>query len=240
MKYTEHYRVNSHDTDPGGTVRPSAMLRYIQETANLQHFNIGPTTAELREANKAFILSRTAMSIYSPLYDFDEITVQTWFSEIKGYSITRYGRITRGDELIAESGSVWAMIYIDSKKLYRPQYEDYKFTPDEKLDFEIPQRIRIPKDAEMTLMGERTVRYSDIDINRHMNNTVYPDMLCDFVPDMDGLRVSSFAISYNAEAPLGVSFKVYMLREGNEAYFRTVLPEGNIGIEAHMSFEETE
>ena len=60
MIYTEEYRINSHDCDFNGVVRPSAVLRYMHETANLQMQTYGPSNDKLRTDNKAFILSKSA------------------------------------------------------------------------------------------------------------------------------------------------------------------------------------
>lgn len=68
MKWTEKYRINTHDCDPAGFVRASLVLRYMQETANLQMKNLGPTNEQLRDEGRAFLLSRINMSLYNPLY----------------------------------------------------------------------------------------------------------------------------------------------------------------------------
>ena len=58
MIYTEHYRVRWHDTDANRTVRPSQLLVYMQETANLQMEKYGPSLSHMRDVDqKAFILS---------------------------------------------------------------------------------------------------------------------------------------------------------------------------------------
>ena len=41
MKYTEKYKVRWHDTDAKGRVRPTGILTYMQETANLQFVSHG-------------------------------------------------------------------------------------------------------------------------------------------------------------------------------------------------------
>ena len=43
MKWTEEYRINVHDTDLNGIVSVSGLLRYMQDTANLQMAGQGPS-----------------------------------------------------------------------------------------------------------------------------------------------------------------------------------------------------
>lgn len=213
------------------------MLRYAQETANLQHYKIGPSLAELRADNKAFILSRVSMNLYRPLHEFETIDVSSWLCNAHGYSILRCANILRDGVVIAELSSVWALVAVDSRKLLKIDDTKLNFTVDEPLKLDAPTRIRIPKSVDMILVGERTVGYSDIDYNYHMNNTNYPDMLCNFLPDMIGKRVVSFSISFGNEARLGETFKIYCGEDDGVYYFRTIKSDGSVGVEAEMTVD---
>ena len=54
-KHRERYRASEHDIDFNGVVRPSILLRYMQETNFLQHVNNPPTLAELRKEVEKFL-----------------------------------------------------------------------------------------------------------------------------------------------------------------------------------------
>ena len=91
----------------------------------------------------------------------------------------------------------------------------------------------------MELVGERKIVYSDIDYNRHMNNTHYPDMLCDFTPEIRSHRAIGFTLSFLHEAAFGHTLKVYRAERGEgEYYFRTVNEEGNTCLEALLLTEK--
>lgn len=237
MKWSETYRINTHDCDPTGTVRASLVLRYMQETANMQMKNLGPTNDELRREGRAFLLSRINMSLYHPLHAGDDITVESWACESRGVSFNRCFQIRRGDEVIAEAASVWGLVGINEHKLYRVEDITLGFGTDEPLELDSPRRVHIPKELNLALVGERPVVYSDLDVNNHMNNTNYPDMLCDFVPDMIGKRVISLSISFANEARLGETLKVYMAESDGVYYFRTIRRDGLINVEAAMMLE---
>ena len=55
-----------------------------------------------------------------------------------------------------------------------------------------PIRFRLPADAPLREVGRHLVTYADVDVNRHMNNTKYADLLCSYLP-MDGARVSAMS-----------------------------------------------
>ncbi len=238
MKWTENYRVNSHDCDASGKVRPALILRYMQETANLQLRALGPTSEQLIAEDRTFILSRINMSIYGALHAYDNITVSSWACESRGVSFNRCYQIRRGDELIAEAASVWGLIGISSRRIYRVEDIALVFDTDEPLELDAPRRVHIPRELSLALVGERTIAYSDLDINQHMNNTNYPDMLCDFIPDAVKKRILSISISFAGEARIGETLKVYMRESDGQYYFRTIRSDGSINVEAMIMVED--
>jgi acyl-ACP thioesterase len=89
----------------------------------------------------------------------------------------------------------------------------------------------------MEAVGERTIVYSDLDFNRHMNNTKYPDMICDYLPDMDGKWVTSLSLSYLREAAFGDTLTVYRAPvegDGEGYLIRTKRPDGVVCLEAEI------
>lgn len=236
MKFSEKFTVNSHQCDAHGIVRPTALMTYMQEAANIQLRTYGPSGDELREHGQAFVLSRIGMSFYAPLYAYNTYTMQTWACESRGYSFFRCHRLLNGNEVLAEAISVWALLDIAAKKPLRTTEFHPNFGTDEMLAFEVPSRIRILPER-LKLAGEHTVRYSETDINRHMNNTVYADMLCDYI-DVAGRRPIHMNINYFNEAPLGEVLKVYLEEAGHDLFrFRTLREDGKINVEAEIVLE---
>ena len=71
-----------------------------------------------------------------------------------------------------------------------------------------------------------------------MNNTRYPDMLCDYLPLEDTGRIRGFVLSYLHEAAFGDTLDVRMHRQDESAYFRTVNEDGQTCLEAQILFRE--
>ncbi len=221
MKHTELFTVKWHDTDANRTVKPSEILVYMQETANLQLERAGLSLDKLRdERGIGFILSKIKIVFHAPLYAYDKISVRTWTCESRGYSFLRCFDIHKGEELIAEAVSVWALVDINSRRLVRSDEFDLGVENDEMLDIELPRRIK-PATDEFSLVGERTIRYSDKDYNMHMNNTKYPNMLCDFMPidKISGIR--EMTLEFIRESALGDTLSFYSRAEGEDIYFKT-------------------
>ena len=242
MKWTEKHTVSTLETDMAETVTVSAILRLFQNTANLQCKNIRPSNEELRERGYAFVVSRMNLSIYKPLFAYDGIEVSTWACESRGAAFNRCFEIKRDGMKVAEAASVWALLDIGSKRICRVAdftegYLAGDFEPMVELDS--PKRIKIPESARLALDGEYRVSYRDADLNGHMNNTVYADFLCGFLP-MEGKRVSTFSICYQSEAPLGCELKIYVGADADEEgkyYLRTVKDDGRTNVEAEIMLE---
>ena len=67
----------------------------------------------------------------------------------------------------------------------------------------------------MEKADERKVYYSNIDRNNHMNNTFYPDILFDYLPDsyLDTLKGKTVTVQYSSEILCGEHFTVYKKEE---------------------------
>ena len=239
MKFTYHYQTKWHDTDANREVRPSQILAYMQETSNYHLCSAGMSLDELRDRHGlAFLLSRVAMKIYTPLHTNEEIDVQTWVCESRGLSFHRCFRVLRGSEVIAEAFTVWALMDLGGRKLLPVTAFPYNIEPDLPLGQELSSRVRLPSIDLMQKVGERKIVYSDIDYNGHMNNTRYPDMLCDFAPDIRSRRAVGVTLSFLNEAAYGEVMSVYRMERATGEYcFRTVNEEGKTCLEAYLQVE---
>ena len=93
MKWTETFRINSHDCDPAGCVRASLILRYMQETANLQLQNLGPTGDELAELASEFVTITPESSRALPAEELAKLL------KSEGKPVTVGGEIADGIEI---------------------------------------------------------------------------------------------------------------------------------------------
>ncbi len=219
MRYTESIRVNSHDTDARGIVRPSALLRYMQEAANLQMHTLGPSNESLWDNGYAFLLSRIELHVARDLTAYETVTVQSWACESRGSRFLRCGRILAEDGTsVAEVTGVWALKDTKTGRFLVNGELAMGFTPEEPLpDFALP-RLREPK-ATMAPCGTFVVPYTAIDRNHHMNNTFYPDLFFGALPDFSHLRLRRMLLDYRTEARFAQTLTVSCAPDGENRYF---------------------
>ncbi len=239
MKFTKQYTVKWHDTDANRNLTPTHLLMYMEETSDHHLREAGMSLDELRDRRGlAFLISRIAARIYRQIHVGEVIDVETWVCESRGLSFIRCYRVLRGGEVVAEAYTVWALLDIATKRLLPSSDFPYDIVPEEPLGGALTVRMRLPAIAGMAPVGERRIVYSDIDYNGHMNNTHYPNMLCDFTPDIRNLQVTGFTLSFLREAAFGETLQVFRMPcEGGHS-FRTVDSAGNTCLEAMLLTEE--
>lgn len=240
MKYVCEFDVNSHDTDVCGNLRASAVLRYMQEAANLQLYTTGYSYDQMRKDGKAYILSRLNLSVYGAVRAHDKLIAETWLYDRRVAEFYRAHRLYCRGVLAAEAITVWALVGVADKKIYRvTEIDTSMHTDTDTVGIDAPGRVNL-RDVALSLCGEREVYYADCDGNGHMNNTVYPDMLFSFTPEArrkTGERVVSLKASFLNEAPLGDVLKIYSAVNDGARCFRTVRSDGKTNVEAEMVIE---
>ena len=238
MIFSKQYETRWHDTDACRTLRPGAMLTYFEETADLHVRSMGKSLDDMRDENcLGFILARMTMVFYMPVKADTKLTIQTWTSEGRGFSTERNFRALVNDVPVAEATSMWALVDVNSHKPVKIANAPFVFRHEPSLVLDAPTRLSIPKDIIWEEAGMRRISYSDIDYNLHMNNTRYPDMLCDFMPDMNGKRMSRVTMSFVGEAALGHTLTVFRGEQNGIFYFRTIDGEKTC-LEAQAEFAD--
>ena len=107
MGYKETYTINWHDTDAARELRPSALLTYMQETANRQFEALGRPLDQMRDKEGlGFVLTRITVQIDKPMHAYEQIEVETLPADTsRGFSYLRGFVVRRGGEVVARAMS---------------------------------------------------------------------------------------------------------------------------------------
>lgn len=243
-RYTQTYEVMSHDVDVNNNARPSVIATLMQETANHHMRDRRPTYYELFEEGKSYVLIRYSCDIFGSLNPYDQVTVHTWTCESKGATFVRcYAMEKKGVE-IARAYTEWAVVDIKSGHIFKVTDIDCaNFEKDEALTLDMPNKFRFPEDVEFSCCGEKEIFYGDCDMNYHMNNTHYQDILWNYIPDVEKKIITGFSLRFMKEAHLGKKLEIYMakgddVQGGEERWYFKTLVEDSINIEAIIRCRE--
>lgn len=242
MKYEEEYKISSHDADTNNNIKPSLILRYLQETANHQMRDRKPSYYDLFFEGKAFILTRVSYEILEHAHQYDRINVKTWRCQEKGATFIRCFTMEKEGKIIVKAYSEWAVADHNTGRLARADEIDISnYDMDEPVELSLPLKFRLPKDLVFKEVGTVNVSLTEVDMNRHMNNTYYPDILWNYIPDPLNKKVTSVNIRYRKEAPLWSDLTIAMAEmkasqaidpRAEQLYCFKTFIYGNVNIEA--------
>ena len=236
MEYRMKTEVDVHDVDFNGVAKTSSIMKYIQSAAQCQLTEGGMSYDNLKSNNRAFILSRVKLEILKPLRAYTPLTAVTYPCESRGYSFLRCYQLESDGEVVARAISVWALIDTESRALVK--VNDFNLgLPTLPQNGLVLEAMKLP--SNMTDIGGYGVHYGDVDQNRHMNNTKYPDMYSNFLP-LNGKMIRSITISYSNEAQIGEKLRVQRGEENGLFYFRTVRSDGKVNSEAQIELCDIE
>ena len=238
--YTWELKIASYDAGRDKRLRPSNQLKLQQEVGELHLGAGGLTWEEFYRHGMVFVLTRLNSVIHrAPLLD-EKVWLRTWHRDTKGAQFYRcYQFLDAAGQSLIESVSAFALVDPVEHKLLRPDvFERFGVgvQPERKNGCPDPGRLRPP--AELAPAGSRRVYWSDTDYNGHLNNTVYADILCDFLPGgMAGKQITGFSIAFLKEAMEGEELAISACSAGGEAWISAVHGRGTC-FEARASFAE--
>ena len=226
--------VDIHDVDYNGIAKTSSLMRYIQSAAQAQLTENSMSYEELRDMKRCFVLSRIRLEVSRPIRAYTPVTAITYPCESRGYSFLRCYELIQDGISVAKAISVWALIDTASRALVRVNDFDLNLplcTPNDL----ILGHIKMP--SELMDVGGYGVHYGDVDQNKHMNNTKYPDMYSNYLP-LEGKMIKAITIHYNNEARIGDKLRVCRAQVGDSYFFRTIRSDGKINSEAQIELSD--
>ena len=113
MKFSHSFRVEPSDIDEQGHVNNVAYLRWKQDVA-VAHWRKA-ATAEQQE-RFAWVVVRHEIDYKKQAFLSDEIKATTWVGEWSKVTCERFTEITRGDDLLVQSRTVWCMLDRETAK----------------------------------------------------------------------------------------------------------------------------
>ena len=236
MEYRMKTEVDVHDVDYNGVAKTSSIMKYIQTAAQCQLTESGMSYDNLKKANRAFILSRVKLEVLKPIRAYAPLTAITYPCESRGYSFLRCYALESDGVIVAKAISVWALIDTETRSLVKVNDFELGLTTMPKNNL-ILTAMKLP--SGLIDIGGYGVHYGDVDQNRHMNNTKYPDMYSNFLP-LENKMIRSITINYSSEAQIGEKLRVQRGEENGFYYFRTVRSDGKVNSEAQIELCDIE
>ena len=178
--------------------------------------------ATLNENHYTWVLSRLAVELEDMPRQYEEFSIQTWVENVyRLFTDRNFAILNNEGKPIGYARSVWAMISMETRKpadlltLHGGSITGY--VCDKECPIGKPGRVKV---AEKTPLFHYQIRYSDIDINGHVNSIKYIEHILDLFPI--GLfkekRIKRFEMAYVAESYYDDTLNFYREKVGENEY----------------------
>ncbi|MBP3673373.1 MAG: hypothetical protein J6J18_06035 [Oscillospiraceae bacterium] len=202
--YQQDYFISDSCVDRYGRLKPSMILFYAQEVAGQHCKELALDYETLAEKQLFWAVTRHRVQISRTPMRGETIRVETWPMPTTKVAYPR--SIVAYDEQgreVFRAITVWVLMNLDTRNMILPGKSGIIVSGTLRGTELASPRSLLP--MVMKNHDSRTVRYTDLDRNGHMNNTRYFDWIDDLISS-DYHRahpVKEFTICYHSEAREG-------------------------------------
>lgn len=241
--YTMPANIPYYDCDAKGRIKLPAAIRAMQKIASEHLDKTGRTQQSMYNNHMVFLLNKTCIKVIKMPMGGEDVTVKTCASGLKGPRFMRDIGIydSNGDICIAFL-TVWILVDSQTRKIIRPR--DFTFPlpmSDSFVDCYIKDEP-FPKKEKLTpdYTSQAEVKYSHIDNNGHVNNSVYVEYITDMLPYelMINNEIDKLWINYQNEAVLGDIINIECFVKSNKYHFVGTKKDKASCFEALLYFKE--
>ena len=227
--YTQNFSITDNHVDRFGNLKLSTLLYFAQEVAGKHFDNIAMTYEQLAEKGMFWAIIRQRVRITRLPVSGETIQVKTWPMPNTRVAFPRcvVACDEKGNELF-QVLSLWVLMDVQTRAMILPGKSGIHL-PGTVMGYELPAPTSLPA-RQLLNHRSRTVCFTDLDRNGHMNNTRYLDWIADLLPSEFHRQHSpiEFTVCYLSEA-----------REGQELTLSWECSEdGVLNLDAHRSSNE--
>ena len=221
------YYLRTADFDSEMRLLPSAVLDLFQDIAGVHAEHLGIGFQALYEKNLLWVLVRTKYEQYKSVPRFSRVTAESWPLPPKGAGFTREYLITdEQGETVIKGTSDWVVIDSAERKIVsaRDLYPLADFCTEKNFE----GRTGKLRDFEGEYSHTVIPRFSDTDLNGHVNNTKYLNYAldCGILP-REG-EIFSVQVDYRREVCEGEKVRLFSAKNGNEYLYKGVRADGTV------------
>ncbi len=178
--WEEKLKVRAYDVDFKNKLKVSSVFNYMQDVASNHADNEKVGYKHLFQNDLFWVLSWVKLEFSSlPKFE-DNFRIKTWpKGKYKLYALRDFLLYDKNNEVFCKVASAWLLLNIKSKRIadLKNLPEEIPFNPNEYALNVLPEKI--PGEDTNEIVLSKQINYSDIDINRHVNNAKYIEFILD-------------------------------------------------------------
>lgn len=217
-KWTDRYLISSYEVDAKGKTPLVSLFKFMQETAynHANHLEFGYD--HLKSKGQFWVLSRLLVRIHRYPSWGETIHVSTWPSGVDGlFGIRDFSFSDEQNNKIGIATSSWLILDMEKHRPVRP--DDLKsiihLCPAERSMEEKPSKLQKLGNPEQAAFF--SIKYSDLDLYRHVNNAKYIQFITDNYPYEfhENHEITELEVNFVSESKIGDILGVQTEKPGN-------------------------
>ena len=237
--YTETMTVMNADADFRSLLKPSALLRYVEQVSADHARTFGMTDQFFKDHGVAFLVGKQALKFDRVPQRAEKLTLLTRAEASRRGSVKRITTVTDAEgKQVAMVDCRWIVVSLAESRILREPGWTVDGFWNETVEGELPLQLHKCREG-LASAGEWTVRYSQCDLNGHLNNAFYLDLVCDALP-LDVVRkgpVTFASINYHREVPMGETVEVFYAPSA-EGWYIIGKHNGQTSFESYLELGE--
>lgn len=201
--HSMNYELSTFLVNAQGNLGLYQLLNLLQDSASSHAHKIGIGIKEMEEIKMFWVITRQNLVMHHWPKWHDTITINTWIRLGDGAASNRDFTIYHGDELIGECTTSWLALSSETRKTVAWDRSGLlsKLQNEGRVSLDtsrVPARIRGEK------LQSFAVRNSDIDQNKHVNNTKYAQWILDAIPfdEHTQFKITGYEVNFLMETKL--------------------------------------
>jgi len=199
------YTVQQYETDQRGFARPVALLNYLQSAAGEHSALLGVAVSDLRKSGHTWVMSRLHLTMERYPRGGSKVRILTWPATRKTlFTVRDFELFDTEGVMIGRATTSWAVLNLTTRRPVKlvDVLPIYPLNPERALD-DAFSTLPLLEQEEYEL--RLPVLRGDLDLNRHVNNTVYAGWALETIPEEvdNSCRLAAIEIGFRAEALYG-------------------------------------
>ena len=229
-KFTQPLTVPLSRCDDTGRLSLVGALAEFMDMATLHAEMIGVGGAAMAQKHLFWLTVRTRIRFYQRPAMLQTVDLTTWPGAIDGMRCARYYTMTRGDRMLAEAKTQWAVFDTEVKRPVpvAPVFPPDVILPDDTVcgGSAFAHLREVPEETVCTY----TVRSVDLDIGGHMNNVAYIPMLLGTLSAQELHPIRELETVYRRPCLEGETLSIRRQRSENGWAFAAVKADGEVAV----------
>ncbi|MCR4879674.1 MAG: hypothetical protein K5906_01800 [Bacilli bacterium] len=218
--YKKELKVRAEHVDYKENMTLSSFMTLFQECCIAHTEELGMGREKTFDRGFLWIIVSTHIEIERmPHYD-EDIILECYQSPTLHYFFPRNITVkNKSGELLIKATSLWSLIDHKTRKFIDPSKNNIKITDTLKDDLLMP--VINLKIGDLARKKTLKVQYSQVDINGHLGNRHYMDMMTDDIFKDDYPSIRDIKLLFKKEIKMGSKFTLKYEKKDNKYFFHS-------------------